>query len=224
MKKIFTSIGIAALILVWLGLTAGAWFGKPETMSVSERRQLAQKPELTIETLLAKDDYRADGTIRKKNSFMSLFEEYSLDQFPLRDRFRQVKSVFTYYVMQQKDNNEIYVEDGYAAKLLYPLDEAKLEANLKVLNTVVQQQIVRGKCKLYVAARAVSFMELILIRTLSQAPFTVAYRFTAATPKSLMAALVVCPTRTAVSSRASMAIFISSIGGFTQMSSASCIA
>lgn len=151
MKKIFTSIGIAALILVWLGLTAGAWFGKPETMSVSERRQLAQKPELTIETLLAKDDYRADGTIRKKNSFMSLFEEYSLDQFPLRDRFRQVKSVFTYYVMQQKDNNEIYVEDGYAAKLLYPLDEAKLEANLKVLNTVVQQQIVRGKCKLYVA-------------------------------------------------------------------------
>ena len=53
--------------------------------------------------------------------------------------------------MQQKDNNEIYVEDGYAVKLLYPLDEGKLEANLKVLNTVVQQQIVRGKCKLYVA-------------------------------------------------------------------------
>ena len=151
MKKIFTTIGIAALILVWLGLTAGAWFGTPETMSVSERRELAQAPKLSIETLLAEDDYRADGTIRKKNSFMSLFEEYSLDQFPLRDRFRQVKSIFTYYVMQQKDNNEIYVEDGYAAKLLYPLDEDKLQANLKILNTVVQQQIVRGKCKLYVA-------------------------------------------------------------------------
>ena len=151
MKKIFTTIGITALILVWLGLTAAAWFGTPEEMSVSERRKLAQAPKLSIETLLAEDDYRADGTIRKKNSFMSLFEEYSLDQFPLRDRFRQVKSIFTYYVMQQKDNNEIYVEDGYAAKLLYPLAETKLQENLKVLNTVVQQQIVRGKCKLYVA-------------------------------------------------------------------------
>ena len=151
MKKILTTFGIAALILVWLGLTAGAWFGQPETMSVAERRQLAQAPKLSIETLLAEDDYRADGTIRKKNSYMSLFEEYSLDQFPLRDRFRQVKSVFTYYVMQQKDNNEIYVEDGFAAKLLYPLDEGKLKANLNVLGTVVQQQIVRGKCKLYVA-------------------------------------------------------------------------
>ncbi len=151
MKKIFTSMGIAALILVWLGLTAAAWFGEPEEMSVSERRKLEQAPKLSIETLLAEDDYRADGTIRKKNSFMSLFEEYSLDQFPLRDRFRQVKSVFTYYVMQQKDNNEIYVEDGYAAKLLYPLDEDRLNDNLKILNTVVQQQIIRGKCKLYVA-------------------------------------------------------------------------
>ena len=151
MKKILTSIGIAALILVWLGLTAAAWFGEPETMSVAERRKLAQAPKLSIETLLAEDDYRTDGTIRKKNSFMSLFEEYSLDQFPFRDKFRQIKSVFTYYVMQQKDNNEIYVEDGYAAKLLYPLAEDKLQANLKVLNTVVQQQIMRGKCKLYVA-------------------------------------------------------------------------
>lgn len=151
MKKILTTIGIAALILVWAALTAGAWFGQPEEMSVSERRKLAQAPELSIETLLAEDDYRSDGTIRKKNSFMSLFEEYSLDQFPLRDRFRQIKSVFTYYVMQQKDNNEIFVEDGYAAKLLYPLAEDKLTANLNILNTVVQQQIVRGKCKLYVA-------------------------------------------------------------------------
>ena len=151
MKKLFTTIGIAALVLVWLGLTAAAWFGAPEEMSVSERRKLAQAPELSIETLLAEDDYRSDGTIRKKNSFMSLFEEYSLDQFPLRDRFRQIKSVFTYYVMQQKDNNEIFVEDGYAAKLLYPLAEDKLTANLNILNTVVQQQIVRGKCKLYVA-------------------------------------------------------------------------
>jgi hypothetical protein len=82
---------------------------------------------------------------------MSKFEAYSLDQFPLRDKFRQVKSVFSYYVMQQKDNNEIYVEDGYAAKLLYPMDEAKVDINLEILNKVVRQYLIRGKCNMYVA-------------------------------------------------------------------------
>ena len=151
MKKILTSVGIVALIITWLGLTAGAWFGRPQDMSVAERRKLAKAPELSIESLLAEDDLRADGTIRKKNSFMSLFEEYSLDQFPLRDRFRQIKSIFTYYVMQQKDNNEIFVEGGYASKLLYPLNESRLAANLNVLEKVAQQYLLDAGCSLYVA-------------------------------------------------------------------------
>ncbi len=150
MKKILTSVGIAALIAVWLGLTGAAWFGSPEAESIAERRKLAQKPELTVEAILAEDDYREDGSIKKRNSFMSKFEAYSLDQFPLRDRFRQVKSIFSYYVMQQKDNNEIYVEDGYAAKLLYPLDESRVDINLDILDKVVKQNLIRGRCKLYV--------------------------------------------------------------------------
>ena len=151
MKKILTTIGIAALVAVWLGLTAAAWFGSPEAESIAERRKLAQAPELSMETILAEDDYREDGSIKKRNSFMSKFEAYSLDQFPLRDKFRQVKSVFSYYVMQQKDNNEIYVEDGYAAKLLYPMDEAKVDINLDILNKVIRQYLIRGKCNMYVA-------------------------------------------------------------------------
>lgn len=151
MKKILTSVGIAALIAVWLGLTGAAWFGSPEAESIAERRKLAQKPELTVESILAEDDYREDGSIKKRNSFMSKFEAYSLDQFPLRDRFRQVKSIFSYYVMQQKDNNEIYVEDGYAAKLIYPLDESRVDINLDILDKVVKQNLIRGRCKLYVA-------------------------------------------------------------------------
>lgn len=151
MKKILTTLGIVALIAVWLGLTGSAWFGTPEEESIAERRKLAQAPELSLETIMAEDDYREDGSIKKRNSFMSKFEAYTLDQFPMRDRFRQVKSVFSYYVMQQKDNNEIYVEDGYAAKLLYPMDEAKVDINLDILNKVIRPNLIMGRCNLYMA-------------------------------------------------------------------------
>lgn len=150
MKKICTTIGIAALIAVWLGLTGAAWFGEPEAESIAERRKLAQAPELSLETVMAEDDYKEDGSIKRRNSFMSKFESYTLDQFPMRDRFRQVKSIFSYYVMQQKDNNEIYIEDGYAAKLLYPMNEAQVDRNLNILSEV-RKNTIQGRCNLYVA-------------------------------------------------------------------------
>ena len=151
MKKKLTTVGIAALILVWLGLTGAVWFGETPEILISERRQATQAPKLTIETLLAEDDYNDDGSIKRRNSFMSIFEANSLDKFPLRDRFRQVKSIFTYYVMQQKDNNNIYVEDGYAATMVYPMEQTKLDANLNVLHKVMMRNLMQAKCKVYVS-------------------------------------------------------------------------
>ena len=123
MKNKITTVGVAALVLIWLALTGFAWFGEAKEMSVSERRKLDQWPGISVKTLL-------DG------SFMEDFEDYTLDQFPLRDTFRQVKSLFHYNVMQQMDNNDIYIIDGVAAKLLYPLDEGRLNLNLKVFETL----------------------------------------------------------------------------------------
>lgn len=108
-KKI-RAIGTVILVVLWAALTVFLWFGPAKEMSESERRPLAQAPELTAQTLL-------DG------KFMTGFESYTLDQFPLRDTFRQIKSLFHYYGLQQSDNNDIYVADGYAAKLEYPLNE-----------------------------------------------------------------------------------------------------
>ncbi len=98
------------LMTLWLFLTAFAWFGATREVSDAERRPLAQMPELSGETLLS-------------GKFMGDFEDYTLDQFPLRDSFRTLKSLFHYYVMGQKDNNGIYISDGYAAKQEYPLKE-----------------------------------------------------------------------------------------------------
>ena len=109
MKKI-TVIFVAAL---WAVLTAFAWFGPREDLSEAERRPLAQMPELSGKTLLS-------------GSFMEDFEDFTLDQFPLRDGFRTLKALFHSHILGQKDNNGIYIEDGYAVKQEYPLKEDSL--------------------------------------------------------------------------------------------------
>lgn len=101
------------IVLVWAVLAVFAWFSPAEETSDAERRGLAQLPQISADTL-------SDG------SFMSDFEAYSLDQFPLRDGFRRIKSLFHYYVLGQKDNNGIYIAGGSAAQQEYPLKETSL--------------------------------------------------------------------------------------------------
>lgn len=102
------------VVALWALVTAVAWFGPKQTFSDAERRPLAQFPALKLETIL-------DG------SFMADFEDYTLDQFPLRDTVRKVKSLFHIYILGQKDNNGIYLVDGYAVKQEYPLNRNSLE-------------------------------------------------------------------------------------------------
>ena len=110
MKKQYAVV-LAAL---WAALVLGAWLLPDQEVSDAERRPLAQAPELSAESVLS-------------GSFMEKFEEYTLDQFPLRDGFRTVKSLFHYYVLGQKDNNGIYLENGFAAQQEYPLDEGSVD-------------------------------------------------------------------------------------------------
>ena len=114
MNKTIRGISAAIVLVVWALLTGFAWFSAPKDISEAERRPLEQIPEFSDKTIF-------DG------SFMTDFESYTLDQFPLRDTFRQLKSLFHYYALQQGDNNGIYIADGYAAKMEYPLNTASVE-------------------------------------------------------------------------------------------------
>ena len=145
MKNKIYIVGIIAFLLVWLGLTGAAWFGAPEAVSMTERRELAQAPTLNWETIVAKDVLDSSGNIKEARSYKSLFEDYVLDQFPLRDRFRQVKAIFSNYVMQQMDDNNYYIADGYAAELVYPMDELRLNLNLNILTQICQNNLKNNK-------------------------------------------------------------------------------
>jgi len=83
-------------------------------ISLSERRKLAQRPELTVENFW-------------KGTYMADFEKYTADQFPLREEFRGISSMYSYYVLGQKDVNDIYVADGYAEKLEPSIMEESVE-------------------------------------------------------------------------------------------------
>lgn len=82
--------------------------------SVSERRPLAAFPAMNREAIFS-------------GSFMTGFEKYTLDQFPLRDQFRTVKAVTAFYILGQKDCNDIYIRDGFASKLEYPLNTDSID-------------------------------------------------------------------------------------------------
>ena len=57
---------------------------------------------------------------------MTDFEKASLDQFPLRDTFREAKSLFHRFVLRQSDKSGIYIAQGFAAAQEYPLSEASI--------------------------------------------------------------------------------------------------
>ena len=59
--------------------------------------------------------------------FQSNFESYTLDQFPLRDELRTLKALSVRDLFGEKDNNGIYVADGYAAKLDDTIHEDSLD-------------------------------------------------------------------------------------------------
>ena len=132
MKKTIRNIGLALIVLIWLGLAVFAWVKPAGEISTAERRKLAQAPELTTETML-------DG------SYMRDFEEYATDQFPARDLFRQLKALYHYNVAGRQDNNNIYIEDGYAAQLEYPLNEQAVDHALGKLQWVTEKYLADSK-------------------------------------------------------------------------------
>lgn len=136
MKKRIRNIGVGMVVALWAAITVFAWFGPSKNLSEAERRPLQQLPPITTDSLL-------------NGGFMEKFEDYTLDQFPLRDTFRTVKSLFSYRILQQKDNNGIYIADGYAAKLEYPLSSASVSHALKKFQFLYDRYLKNTHSKIY---------------------------------------------------------------------------
>ncbi len=109
-KKIKDRLTLGVAVLFILVFALWGIFKEDDALSVSERRALKQFPTVNAAEVLS-------------GRFQSNFESYTLDQFPLRDEFRTLKALAVRDLFREKDNNGIYVADGYAAKLDYPVNE-----------------------------------------------------------------------------------------------------
>ena len=113
-EKTKNQVVTAVSILFFLTICIWIWVKKPVDYSDSERRELAQLPELSWDTAIS-------------GELMEEFDSYSVDQLPMRDAFHSLKAFFVFDVLRQRDNNGIYLKDGYASKLEYPIQESSLD-------------------------------------------------------------------------------------------------
>lgn len=139
MKKFREHLSAALTLFVFFLLSFGFLLWgvlKPDAkISLWERRELAQTPEFSGKSLID-GEYFAD------------LEQYSLDQFPLRDGFRSLNSAFRLYCLGQGDVNGLYAEDGVLFKSDYPLSEKNISRFAAKTNEIYNDCI-RGKASGY---------------------------------------------------------------------------
>ena len=136
MEKKRNKIYVFIVAMLFFGITAVTWLKPSDDFSVTDRRQLKQFPVLSAEAIL-------------NGKFMEQFEEYTLDQFPLRDTFRSIKAITHLFVLGQADNNDVYRADGYVSKLDYPLSQKALDNAVRKFQSIYDTYIVGSDAKLY---------------------------------------------------------------------------
>jgi len=128
MKKTIDIITTAVFVLLLAGFMAAFMLLPAGEVSTSERRKLKQQPELKLEDVM-------------DAGYMKELEEYFLDQFPLRDGFRTVKSVLSYNIFRKMDNNGVFIIDDSVYKLEFPLKEQEVNKAADKLLSVKEKYL-----------------------------------------------------------------------------------
>ena len=68
---------------------------KDKIVSETERRKLTNFPQFKLES-----------------DFITNVEDYLLDHFPFREKFRNLKATYNYKILNQLENNKIYIKDN----------------------------------------------------------------------------------------------------------------
>lgn len=124
-KNIIVTVGFVVIII---GVFLTNIIAKDKQISTTERRKLAQLPEISVAKIISGD-------------VMEKWEDYVADQFVGRDLFRTIKSVWSINVFKQKDNNDLFIKDQAIYKMEYPLNEKNLEKSLDKINNVYKKYL-----------------------------------------------------------------------------------
>ncbi|MBQ8837385.1 MAG: hypothetical protein IJ002_07775 [Clostridia bacterium] len=132
-KNIATTV---VFLLFIFGFFFVCIFRTPSDYSDSERRELAQFPELSLDSVIS-------------GEAISGFDDYTVDQFPLRDNFRGLYSWYRLNVMQLKETNGLAVKDGYIAKVETELYENSVNNAVSKFNGIYEAYLKDNGGKTY---------------------------------------------------------------------------
>ena len=125
-NKLKSMIISFSFIIILIGFMGSGILLKDRDISNEERRKLSQMPAFTVEKLMS-GEYFQD------------MESYLLDQFPLRENLRKIKSFVSTKIFKQKDNNNIYTVNGSIFKMEYPLNETSIYNSAKFYNEIAEK-------------------------------------------------------------------------------------
>lgn len=120
---------LAAVLLVNIAIS-------DRPVSYEERRELAQRPELTLKFVFSGE---ADQKL----------ESYVLDQFAFRSLYRRVKTVTDLKLLGRKDSNGLFFEEGHLFKPAYPQHAEKAAALGDKLAEIQQRYL--ENCRVFYA-------------------------------------------------------------------------
>lgn len=138
LEKNKNMVMIVIMSIFLFGVSFFCWFHGEQEYSMTERRYLKTMPGITWDSVMS-------------GRFMTDFEGYTQDQFPARDTFRSIKSGVALFAFVKKDNNDLYIADGYINKLEYPYREESAEHAVKVFDSVYDKYLAGTDCKVYYA-------------------------------------------------------------------------
>lgn len=84
-----------------------------------ERRKLAKFPNMEL-----------------NSNYATKIEKYLLDQFPFRNKFRNIKAKFNYEILNKLENNNIYLKNNYIFKSNYPTNKESIEKFINKTNKI----------------------------------------------------------------------------------------
>ncbi len=134
MKKAKYILTVAVFVCLILGLAVWQAVLPDREKSYTERRELAQAPEITVKSLFNRE-------------FSDKLESYLLDQFPMREGFRKLNSLFRFDVLRQLDTNGIFLEDGVVYKAETVTNEEQIRYAAQLYNAVADAWL--SECNVY---------------------------------------------------------------------------
>ncbi len=121
--KYTNMITSAVFLVVIFGLTLSSLFKKPEEVSVSERRELAQSPVISARVVFNGD-------------FAEDYRDFLQDQAVLREDFRAIKSFVERRLFLKKENNEVYIVNNNLYDKFYGINQRYIERAAGLINSI----------------------------------------------------------------------------------------